>query len=171
MDRRILTFAFLIPALLAGCMAVPMTPTEYRTATKKGEGLSMYESFVVKRPVAEVGQTFRKKADECLNLAIGSQNKPLIGFAGSVHYYGQVIPTVTTSGSRAELHLQVKYKNQVGPIPQNGMYYFVADAYPNGKGATRVDIYRRTKFATVAEAVKGWASGQNMGCPDPHSFL
>lgn len=171
MKRQALFLSFCTTLLLTACGSAPMTPAEYRNTARAGQGLSTYESFEVKRPVAEVGQTFRKKANECLSLKLGSQNRPLIGIAGSVHYYGQVIPKVFTSGSRAELHVQIKYKNQVGQIPEDGMYYFVADAYPSGKGTTRVDIYRRTKFATVAEAVKGWASGQSMACPDPNTFL
>ncbi len=161
----------LVAAVLAGCGTVPMTPSEYRQAAKAGQSLSTYETFEVTRPVAEVGQTFKKKAKECLSFAIGSTKRPIIGVGSSTRYYGLVTPTVKASDRRAELHVQIRYENTVGNIPKNGAYYLVADAYPTAKGTTRVDIYRWTKMETVGVAIKGWASGRNMGCPDPSTFL
>ncbi len=129
----------------------------------------MYESFEVNRPVEEVADAFKKRADECLNLAIGSQTKPTFGTPSSVHYYAKVKPTVATSAKRTEMYVQILFEHQIG-VPKDGMYYLIADAYPSGKG-TRVDLYRRTKMGTVGEAIRGWASGKNMGCPDPGTFL
>lgn len=161
----------LVTAFFAGCGTVPMTPGEYRQAAKAGQSFSIYETFEVTRPVAQVGRTFRQKAKECLSFAVGSTKRPIIGVGSITHYYGLVTPTVRTSDRRAELHVQIRYENTVGNIPKNGAYYLVADAYPTAKGATRVDVYRWTKMETVGVAIKGWASGRNMGCPDPATFL
>ncbi len=161
----------IVAAVLAGCGTVPMTPGEYRQAARAGQSYSTYETFEVTRPVAAVGQTFKTKAKECLSFAIGSTKRPMIGVGSSTRYYGLVTPTVKASDRRAELHVQIQYENTVGNIPKNGAYYLVADAYPTAKGTTRVDIYRWTKMETVGVAIKGWASGRNMGCPDPSTFL
>ncbi len=168
MNRSV--FIMVSLAVLVSACAVPQTPSEYRTAAKAGNALSTYESIDVNRPVADVAATFRAKAAECLSYRIGSTKKPVIGFGSSTHYYGVAKPTVKKSSSKVELYFQVSYENEVGKVPKDGMYHLVADAYPHGK-KTRVDIYRRNNAAVLGEAVKGWASGENLGCPDPATYL
>ncbi len=169
MIRRLFSAVFITLLLVSAC-AVPMTPSEVRKAGKSGQSLMTYESIEVNRPVAAVAQTFKEKAAECLSYKIGSTKKPVIGFGSSTHYYGVTKPTVKRSGDRVELYFQVKYENTVGDVPKDGYYDLVADAYPHGK-KTRVDIYRRTKAGVLGEAIKGWASGENLGCPDPSTYL
>ncbi len=168
MNRSLLLAVFLL--LLVSACAIPMTPKEFRNAAKAGQALSTFESVEVNRPVAEVAATFKAKAAECLSYKIGSTKKPVIGIGSSTHYYGVTKPTVRRSKDKVELYFQVKYENTVGDVPKDGYYDLVADAYPHGK-KTRVDIYRRTKAGVLGEAVKGWASGENLGCPDPSTYL
>jgi len=162
---RCTTLVVFLALLLSAC-AIPMTPNEFRKAAKAGEALSTFETFDVNRPVAEVGATFKAKASECLSYKIGSSH----GAGSKTHYYGVTTPTVKRSKDKVELYFQVKYDNTVGDIPKDGYYDLVADAYAHGK-KTRVDIYRRTKAGVLAEAIKGWASGENLGCPDPATYL
>lgn len=155
--------------LISGC-AVPMTPKEYRNAAKQGNALSTHESIDVNRSVDEIAATFKAKANECLSYKIGATSKPVIGIGSSTRFFGKVTPTVRRSKNKVELYLQVRYENTVGEMPKDGMYTLVADAYARGN-KTRLDIYRRNNAGVLGEAVKGWASGKSMGCPDPSTYL
>ncbi len=162
-------FVIVLVLLASGC-SIPMTPDEFREAGKAGRALATYETYEVNRPVAEIAATFRAKAAECLDYRIGSTKKPVIGIGSSTHYYGVTTPTVKKSKGRVELYFQVKYEHTLGSVPKDGYYDLVADAYPQGK-KTRLDIYRRTKAGVLGQAVKGWATGESMGCPDPSTYL
>lgn len=157
--------------LLSACISAPMSPTAYRESAMKGEGFSTVESFEVNRSIAKVTRTFKKKAPECLSYSIGENRRPLIGIGSTTHVYGWTKPTVKVSSKKTELYFQVKYENMAAKVPKDGMYYLVADAYPLGKNKTHLDIYRRTSVSTLGQAIRGWASGKNLGCPDPNSFL
>ncbi len=160
---------FFLILLLSGC-AIPMTPDEFRAAGKAGKALATYETYEVNRPLGEIAATFKTKAAECLDYRIGSTKKPVIGIGSSTHYYGVTKPTVKRSRDKVELYFQVKYEHSVGNVPKDGLYDLVADAYSQGK-KTRLDIYRRTKAGVLGQAVKGWATGESMGCPDPSTYL
>lgn len=151
--------------LLSACVSIPMTPNEHREAAKAGRTFFTAESFDVKRPFAEVAKTFKKMAPECLSFSLTHTEKPVIGFGSSTRQIATAKPTVLVSRNRAELHFQTQFKNVIVKEPDGGTYYLIADAYPIGNSKTRVDIYR-AQVQLVADAVKGWASGENLGCPD-----
>ena len=151
--------------LLSACASSPMSPNEHREAAKSGRTFFTTESFEVKRPFAEVAKTFKKMAPECLSFTLAHTQKPVIGFGSSTRQYATGKPTVLISPNKAELHFQTQFKNVVVKEPKGGTYYLIADAYPIGNGKTRVDIYR-AQVQLVADAVKGWATGENLGCPD-----
>lgn len=169
--HRGLPVAVLSAALLAACAAVPMTPGEYRQVARSGGAFSTSESFEVNRPFAQVAETWKKKAPECLSFKLGTTKRPVIGVGSSTRYYALTRQTVRVSAQKAELYFQVKYENTVTPEPEGGSYHLIADAYPVGGNKTRVDIYRRTKVELLAQAIRGWASGNNLGCPDPTQML
>lgn len=51
--------------------------------------------------------------------------------------------------------------------PEGGYYLLVADAYPVDKTRTRVQIFHPSMGSDVLiQAIRGWASGENLGCPD-----
>jgi hypothetical protein len=158
-------FAFAAALALAGCGSVPMTAVEFRDGIKKSS-LGKVETFEVKRPVAEVGRTFQRKATECLNFELTSTQKPTIGFGSATRVYAIAKTTVLASANKAELHFQVKSVGNVAPEPPDGNFYLVADALPVGKNGTRVEIHRGAAVA-VAEALRSWANGDERGCPDP----
>lgn len=168
MNRSLLLAGFLL--LLVSACAVPLTPEEYRTAAKAGNALSTFESFDVNRPVTEVAATFKAKAAECLSYNMNETKRFVIGFGSSTHYYGVATPTVKRSKDGVELYFQVAYEHEAGHVPDKGMYHLVVDAYPHGK-QTRVDIYRRTNAGVLGQAIKGWASGEDLGCPDSDTYL
>jgi len=156
--------------LVFGC-SVPMTPEEYRKAAKSGNARSTYESFEVNRPQSEVAATLKEKAAECLDYEIGSTKRPVVRIGSSTHYYGVTKQTVLKSKNKVELYFQVKYDNSTNHEPEGGSYHLVADAYAVGKTKTRVAIYRKTKVTVLGQAIRGWATGEDLGCPDPAQYL
>jgi hypothetical protein len=78
--------------------------------------------------------------------------------------------TVVNNPQKAELHLQRDFKSGVlvpGKVPPGGLYYVVADATPIDKSRTRIDIYGPSAGTdTLVRAITGWATGENLGCPD-----
>lgn len=79
-------------------------------------------------------------------------------------------PTVMLSENKAELHVQKHVHGAVsigGKEPDGGHYFLVVDAIPLGKKKTKVDFYYGTiGNGLILQAVKGWATGENPGCPD-----
>jgi hypothetical protein len=79
--------------------------------------------------------------------------------------------TVIGLPQKAELHVQQTFKGNVivpGKVPSGGLYMLVADATPVDKGRTRIDVYAPSMGAgeVMVRAIKGWATGENLGCPD-----
>ena len=157
----------LVAALAAGCAGkMPMTADEFRQMAP-GAFMVGVQNFEVKRSLREVGDTFRRRAPECLNVTIRTTSSA----PGSY----QVIdtrykPTVVVSGERAELHLQQKHLRGVLHVyqePEDGRYLFVVDAVPAGARATRVQIIGPSRgYDVIIRAVKAWADGSSTGCPD-----
>lgn len=51
--------------------------------------------------------------------------------------------------------------------PDGGYYLLVADAQPVTQTKTRIDLYRPSMgHGVLIQAVKNWATGENIGCPD-----
>ncbi len=151
---------------LSGCVPVPMNPTEFRAAVNT-EGRNI-DKFEVNRPFADVIRTFQKMTPECLNYSVTTTEKRgLIGGRTTSDTWAWVKGTLSVSQTRMELRIQRKIKDQVGTYPDDGMYYLVADARPVGAGKTKMAIYYWDDVAAAARAMKGWASGGEMGCPDP----
>jgi len=153
-------------AALSACGSMPQTAQEFREAIPTaftGE----VQHFEANRPFREVARTFQAKAPECLNVSVRTVSQTGTSYQNIVAVYR---PTVLVSDKKAELHVQRKYeKGVISPYkePEGGHYVLVADATPVDRGKTRVDIYGPSKGLDVLiKAVKGWATGQNVGCPD-----
>jgi hypothetical protein len=162
-----LLFFILASTLFAGCAIThPQTAQEFREAVP-GATFAKTESFVVDRSVGDVTRTFQEMAPKCLNKRIKSTS------SGYMHH--QVIvtdynPTVRVTQTRTELHLQQDHVQGVMNVsnkPQRGYYLLVADATPVNKSKTRIDMYAPSVgYGNVNKAIKGWAAGKNVGCPD-----
>jgi hypothetical protein len=160
--------AVVLAGALAGCAVnFPQTAEEFRHAAP-GATFGKTETLEVNRPFRLVAQTFQRKAPECLNIAVRMTERSQT----SAHVVESVYrPTVRVGKERAELHVQIDYRKGVivpGKVPPGGSYLLVADAYPLEGG-------KRTRFQwfgpsmghdTLIRAVKGWATGENLGCPD-----
>ena len=154
--------------LLAGCATQnPQSAEEFRQAVP-GAMMAKHESFEAKRPLREITRTFEARAPECLNVSVRTVSQTSTSYQNILTTYRA---TVKATAQKAELHLQRDFKGggvvMVGKVPPGGHYMLVADATPIDARRTRIDIYAPKMGAdVVVRAVTGWATGENLGCPD-----
>ena len=159
-----------IAAVLAlgavACAPMPQTAEEFRKAVP-GAVMAKTDSYEVNRSVKDVAATFRRKAPECLNVSVRTVSQTTTSYQNILTEYK---PTVMVNGERAELHVQQLHKTGViypSKPPEGGIYLLVADAYPLPGNRTRIQTYGPSKgYDVLYRAVRGWASGDNVGCPD-----
>src|SRR5262245_39357295 len=160
---------FTITALLLASCAIkqPQNPEDFRTAVRGGAMMTKTESYEVNRPLREVAATFQRKAPECLPVTVRTVSQTSTSYQNILTEY---TPTVVAGGERAELHVQQLHKTGViypSKPPPGGVYIFVADAIPDGAKRTRIQIYGPSRgYDVLHRAVRGWATGENLGCPD-----
>ena len=153
--------------VLSGCATShPQSAEEFRKAVP-GATFAKIDSFVVNRRFRDVAKSFKKMAPKCLNKRIKTTS------SGYMHH--QVIvtryrPTVSVSKNRAELHLQQQHEQgviNVTKMPKGGYFLLVADATQVGKKKTKIDMYYPSMgHDLMVNAIKGWALGKKVGCPD-----
>ena len=104
---------------------------------------------------------------DCLSKTIKTTSRTNTSYQVTVTTYK---PTVVVAENKAELHLQQHFDQGVVTVskePAGGYYLLVADAQPIGKKKTRVDLYRPSMgHGVLIQAVRNWATGENVGCPD-----
>ena len=151
---------------VGGCAQQPQTAQEFRDAIP-GAFMGKVQTFEAKRPLAAVAKAFQARAPECLNVAVRSVSQTSTSYQNILTVYHA---TVVNNPQKAELHLQRDFKSGVlvpGKVPPGGLYYLVADATPIDKSRTRIDIYGPSVGTdTLIRAINGWATGDNLGCPD-----
>ena len=151
---------------LAGCVSHPQTAEEFRVAVP-GAFMGKVETFEVDRSFSTISNTMKQKAPECLDVTIKTTSQTTTSYQVIVTNYN---PTVIVTGQRAELHLQQVHEQgvmNVSKVPENGYYLLVMDATPISSNKTRIDMYRPSMgFDVLIKALKGWATGDNVGCPD-----
>jgi hypothetical protein len=156
-----------VVTLLAGCaVSFPQNAQEFREQIP-GAMFGQKQSFEANRPFREVAKTFQAKAPECLNVSVRTVSQSATSYQNILEIYK---PTVIVGAQKAELHVQRHYQSGVivpGKEPEGGLYFLVADATPLDRNRTRIDIYAPTRGAnSMIRAVTGWATGENVGCPD-----
>jgi hypothetical protein len=159
--------AILVVTFFSGCaIQHPLTAEEFRLAVP-GAFLAKVESYEVNRPFKEVAKTFKKMAPECLDVTIKSTSQTNTSYQVIVTNYN---PTVITSDQKAELHVQFIHEKgvmKVSEMPEKGYYLMVVDATPIDSSTSKIVYYGPSKgYATLRKAIKGWATGKNVGCPD-----
>jgi hypothetical protein len=158
--KRVITVA--VAALVGGCSSNPQTAEEFRHAMPTA-AFGKVHTFEAKRSFRDVTQTFQARAPECLNVSIRTVERG----GGNTR---TLKPTLVTSEKKTELHVQQTWSGNVivpGKVPEGGLYYIVADATPIDRSRTRIDIYHPSMGAdTLVRAITGWATGENVGCPD-----
>ena len=152
--------------MLAGCGGMPQTAEEFRQAVP-GAMLAKTDTYEVNRSVRDVATTFQRKAPECLNMSVRTVSQSTTSYQNILTDYRA---TVVPGGERAELHLQQLHKTGViypSKPPEGGAYIIVADAYPLPGNRTRMQLYGPSiGYDVVYRAIRGWASGDSLGCPD-----
>jgi hypothetical protein len=144
-----------VVALAAGCAGkMPQTADEFRQMAP-GAFMVQVQNFEVKRSPREIGETFRRRAPECLNVTIRTTSSA----PGSY----QVIETaykatVIAGGDKAELHLQQKHLKGVVSTQARGR--------PLPLRGRCVPAARWSHCDVVVRAIKAWADGSSTGCPD-----
>lgn len=160
---------FAIALTLVGCSGMPKNAEEFRQGAINSPfrgTFNLVETYEVSRPFRDVTVTLQKKAKECLSLSYDwsseygqYRNKR----SGTTTYK----PTFIANPNRTELHLQYKSTGtiQVG-APADGAYLVVLDATPIAKDRTRIETYASSNVKLIRTAMRGWATGDNLGCPD-----
>jgi hypothetical protein len=153
--------------LLAACAQnYPQNAQEFRDAVP-GAFMGKVQTFEAKRPLREVAKSFQARAPECLNVSVRTVSQSSTSYQNILAVYKA---TVVNHPQKAELHLQRDYKSGVlvpGKVPPGGLYMLVADATAVDAKRTRIDIYGPSMGAgVVIRAINGWATGENLGCPD-----
>jgi len=153
--------------LLCGCVTQhPQNAEDFRKAVP-GAFMARVETFEVNRSVREIGATFRARAPECLNMRVTTTSQMPGSYQVIVSVYK---PTVVVTDGRAELHLQRHHEKGVLAVtkePDGGYYLLVADAFPVDAKRSRIEIFGPSKgYDVLTQAIMGWATGKNLGCPD-----
>jgi len=155
-----------IAFLVSGCAQAPQTAEEFRKAAPSAFMMKS-ETVEVARPFRDVAATFEKRASQCLEVTVETTSQTTTSYQHIVTAYR---PTVVVNGERAELHVQQDHKSGVIKVytePAGGHYLLVADAYPIENNHTRLQLIGPSMgYDVLIRAVKGWASGENLGCPD-----
>jgi hypothetical protein len=154
--------------LAAGCAVnFPQTAQEFREQMP-GATFGQKKTFEAKRSFRDVAKTFQAKAPECLSVSVRTVSQTSTSYQNILTTYK---PTVLVNAAKAEIHVQRHYQGGgviiPGKEPEGGLYVLVADATPIDRGRTRIDIYGPTRGAdAMIRAISGWATGENVGCPD-----
>lgn len=161
-----LTSAALLAALSGCATQMPQNAEEFRQAIP-GAMFGKVETLEFERPFRQVAATFQRKAPECLSIAVRMTERSATSYQVVEVVYK---PTVLVTKERAELHVQRDYKKgvlKVAKEPEGGHYVLVADAYPLPGNRTRLQWFGPSRgHDALIRALKGWASGDNPGCPD-----
>jgi hypothetical protein len=156
-----------LAALLAGCASQPQNAEEFRKVAP-GAFMMGSETLEVNRPLRDVAAAWQRRAPECLSLSVRTTSQTSTSYQVITSTYR---PTVVAGKEHAELHVQREFKGSgvitVGHPPEGGPYIIVADAYPLAGNRTKLQLIAPTKGQDVViRAIKSWASGENLGCPD-----
>ena len=166
MNRYVAVIVVFNLLALLGCISHPQTAEEFRKAVP-GAFSATVETFEVDRPFSQVASTFQKMGPNCLSKTIKTTSQTTTSYQVIVTTYK---PTVMVTGKKAELHLQQHHEKGVLAVskePEGGYYLLVADAQPVTHTRTRIDLYRPSMgHGVLIQAVKNWATGENVGCPD-----
>jgi hypothetical protein len=156
----------LISLLLQACVQMPQTAEEFRKVVP-GAMMTKTDTYQVNRPMSEVASTFERLAPKCLNVTVQTVSHSTTSFQNLVARYKA---TVVRTSERVELHVQQLYETGVlypSKPPEGGVYLLVADAYAQSNQSARIQLYGPSMgYDALYRAIRGWASGENLGCPD-----
>jgi predicted component of type VI protein secretion system len=167
MKNTVFLTVALLTIFLSGCAgSMPQTAAEFRKALP-GSFMGKVETFEVNRPFKDVAKIFQTMAPKCLDVRLKTISDTYQSHQVIVAKY---TPTVIVTKHKAELHVQERHEAGVIAVykePEKGHFLMVVDAIPLNKDRTQITMYRPSKGHDVmVKAIKGWATGKNVGCPD-----
>jgi hypothetical protein len=167
MAARIAVSLVAAVVFLGGCVTQhPQNAEEFRKMAP-GAFLVKVETHEINRSMRQIGETFQRRAPECLNMRVRTTSQTSGSYQVIVSLYR---PTVVVTSERAELHLQRHHEAGVMRVtkePEGGYYLMVADAYPVDAKRSRLQIIGPSKgYDVIWRAILGWATGKELGCPD-----
>lgn len=167
MKISIILSAVLLTLIGSGCsLKQPQSAAEFRKEAP-GAFMATKDTYIVNRPYSNVSSTFKKQAPKCLSGRVRTESRTNTSYQVIVTKY---TPTVIVGKNKTELHLQQLHEQgvmNVSKVPEKGYFMMVIDAMPESKSKTRIDYYGPSMgFENITKAIKGWATGKNMGCPD-----
>ncbi|HEY5993587.1 MAG TPA: hypothetical protein VIU46_03205 [Gallionellaceae bacterium] len=157
--------------LLAGCGDPILTPKSMRDYAKEHDnGWVKIETYVVNRPYAAVTQSLQRKSNECLNKTFGVTISRKCGFVGTCESDGgtnRYIPVANIGAAKSEFY--TKFWSSGGTDhkdPGDRTLLYLADVTPKGNG-TQIKMYYFDfdRYQWTRDSIKGWASGEDIGCP------
>jgi hypothetical protein len=159
----------LLVASVSACGSMPKTADEFRRMAPSSSFATL-EQFEVNRPFRQVAKTFEERSNLCLRMQVTTTSAGAYR-SGPSTFVQDYLPTTRITNTRAELHVQQHIEGtnliKVHEEPPGGYYLLVADAFPVGRDRTRIDLYRPTiGHDVLIRSVRGWATGENLGCPD-----
>lgn len=157
----ILALAVVLVSLLSGCETIAGTPQQLISNIKKDGDSDSIQKFEVNRPLPAVSATLKNQSQRCLAVRMRIQTKD---FSSIYTYTPQM--SVGRNHSRLTLQWRVNDWFAEGEPRPNGWYVMVVDAYSAGPNKTRLECYSGMDKPIVLKAVRNWADGSNLGCPD-----
>ena len=152
--------------LLASCATPPKTVGEFRVAMVKRPAFTKQETHDINRDFSVVVKDLDRKSRECLQFGYTTSTRAGSSMRKtSTVYHPQV--RVTGTG-KAELVLQMEMIPKAAGSPEGGAYIFLADLDRQASTRTRMTMYGPSfpTWQPIFDAVKGWAQGKNVKCPD-----
>jgi hypothetical protein len=166
MKKLQLCIAAVSALLLQACVQFPQTAEEFRKIVPDAM-MTKTETYLVNRAWRDVASTFERTAPGCLNVSVRSVSHSTTSYQNILTHYKA---TVAVNSERAELHVQQLHETGVlypNKPPEGGVYILVADAYRQSDNSTRIQLYGPSMgYEALYGAIRGWASGENLGCPD-----
>jgi hypothetical protein len=157
--------------VLGGCASLepPQTAEAFRREAA-GALLPRTGTVELGRPLREVADAFREKAPECLDRNATATIKTITNYQEIIRtYITTYTPTVVENAQRVELHVQWRTQGEIhlSPAPARGAYRLIVDAYPVEGDRTRLQWFGPSAADDfLVHAVRGWALGENVQCPD-----
>ena len=155
---------------LAGCADPILTPKQMRDYAKNNEnGWVKTETYVVNRPYSAVTQNLARKSNECLDrqFKITVTRDCFLHTCTEDGGTNKYIPVSNVAGSHAEFYLKFWSSGERDHKPAGDRsLLYLADVTPKGN-ATSVKVYYFDfdRYQWTRDSIKGWAKGEDIGCP------
>lgn len=156
---------------LAGCVGpLPQNPQEFRQQAANGGFGKAHETYQVDGTYREVAARIKHKSYECLNKVVRTQTCRGTSCV-SMDYH--LHPHFYSRGDSSEFDLQVDVTpkgaiNVGGKPPKGGAYAAVVDITPVAGHHSKLAVYAVDMgfYEHIPVAIRHWADGSNLGCPD-----